>query len=549
MATNLIEGGPLALWRHKTLPAPLASRKTSAMKKQPAPTAEPALSRPLRRYLYVTAATTGAAIMIVEILGAKMLSPYIGLSHFVWTAQIAVTLVALACGYYVGGKLADRSQRLARLYWAILAAALYLALTVRICEPVAYWCLDFNLAVGSLLASVILFFLPLALLAMTGPFLVRVITSSVAGVGGNVGRLTSIGTLGSLAGTLLIGYLLIPRLPNSLTMYFTALALILVCAGYFLLARRTGPATVVLLLALGTALGGKSYLDLTRSYTYVIELFRGNSHFGVLQVVERKDGGYRLYLNDGLTQNTYDPDRKLSVSHFTYALSGLARVYTTNINDVLCIGLGVGIVPMEFARRGARVDVVEINPAVVPVAVRFFDLETNRLNLTLDDGRHFLNRCRKQYDVVILDAFLGDSSPSHLLTREAFTSIRRVLRPGGTLVINSFGSLEPGRDFFTASLNKTLKAIFSSVRAHTSGDGGIFFAASDRPALEFVHPPDLANVHPYVLRDTETTYTGIVDTSPEHGRVLTDDYNPAEFYDARNREDLRRRLATAAREM
>ena len=104
---------------------------------QPVPAADPSLSRPLRRYLYLTAATTGAAIMIVEILGAKMLSPFIGLSHFVWTAQIAVTLVALACGYYVGGKLADRSQRLARLYWAILAAALYLAMTVRICEPIA----------------------------------------------------------------------------------------------------------------------------------------------------------------------------------------------------------------------------------------------------------------------------------------------------------------------------------------------------------------------------------------------------------------------------
>jgi predicted membrane-bound spermidine synthase len=195
------------------------------------------------------------------------------------------------------------------------------------------------------------------------------------------------------------------------------------------------------------------------------------------------------------------------------------------------------------------VDVVEINPAVVPVGVRFFDLQTNKINLTLDDGRHFLNRCRKQYDTVILDAFLGDSSPSHLLTHEAFASIRRVLRPGGTLVINSFGNLEAGRDFFTASLNKTLKSVFGSVRMHTSGDGGIFFVASDRPALEFVHSPDLANVHPLVLRDTEATYTGVVDTVPEDGRVLTDDYNPAEFYDARNREDLRRRLATAVREM
>src|SRR5204862_7174152 len=99
----------------------------------------PALSRGLRCYLYVTAAITGAAIMIVEILGAKMLSPYVGLSHFVWTAQIAVTLVALAAGYYVGGRLADRSQQLARLYGAILVAAASLAVTVLICEPIAYW--------------------------------------------------------------------------------------------------------------------------------------------------------------------------------------------------------------------------------------------------------------------------------------------------------------------------------------------------------------------------------------------------------------------------
>src|SRR5438045_3787600 len=150
--------------------------------------------------------------MVVEILGAKMLSPYVGLSHFVWTAQIAVTLVALASGYYTGGRLADRSQELSWLYWSILAAAGYLALSVLICAPVAYWCLDFNLAIGSLLASSILFFLPLALLAMTAPFLVRVLTSSVAAVGGNVGRLTAIGTLGSFLGTMLIGYVIIPLL-------------------------------------------------------------------------------------------------------------------------------------------------------------------------------------------------------------------------------------------------------------------------------------------------------------------------------------------------
>jgi spermidine synthase len=503
----------------------------------------------LRRYLYLTAAVTGAAIMIVEILGAKMLSPYVGLSHFVWTAQIAVTLVALSCGYYIGGRLADRTQRLSSLYWAILGAAAYLAITVLICKPVAYWCLDFRLAIGSLLASTILFFLPLALLAMTGPFLVRVITSSLTGLGGNVGRLISIGTVGSFVGTLLIGYLLIPFFPNSLTMYITSLALLLICAGYFAIFRRQTAALAVVGIVGVSAWFGARHASKT-DYQRFVEKYFGNSHFGQIQVVDRSDGSVRYYLNDFLVQNTYDPARKQSVSQFTYLLSGLARAYVTNINDVLCIGLGVGIVPMDFATQGARVDVAEINPAIVPVGVKFFDLDTNKLHITIDDARHFLNRCDKKYDAVILDAFLGDSSPSHLMTREAFSSIRRALRPGGALVINSFGNLEPGHDFFVASLNKTLKSVFANVHLHTGAtDGGMFFVASDRSPLQFVRRPDLQSIHPAVVEDAADSFNHVVDTIPEDGMVLTDDYNPAEFYDAKNREEIRHSLAMRAKDL
>jgi spermidine synthase len=511
----------------------------------------PILSPGLRRYLYLTAAFTGAAIMIVEILGAKMLSPYVGLSHFVWTAQIAVTLVALACGYYVGGRLADRMQQLSSLYWAILAAAAYLAVTVLICKPVAYWCLDFRLAVGSLLASMILFFVPLALLAMTGPFLVRVITSSVSGVGGNVGRLTSIGTIGSFVGTLLIGYLMIPFFPNSITMYLTSLALLVICGGYFAIFRRPATAPLAAVVVVGLSAGFGARHASKTDYQRFVEKFFGNSHFGQIQVLDRSDGSVRYYLNDYLVQNTYDPERKQSVSQFTYLLSGLARAYVTNVNDVLCIGLGVGIVPMDFAIHGARVDVAEINPAIVPVAAKFFGLDTNELHITIDDGRHFLNRCEKKYDAVILDAFLGDSSPSHLFTREAFSSIRRVLRPGGALVINSFGNLEPGHDFFVASLNRTLKSVFTSVHLHTAtSDGGMFFVASDRSPLEFVRRPDLQNIHPLVVDDAEASFNHIVETvHDDDGLVLTDNYNPAEFYDAKNREEIRHSLAMHAKEL
>lgn len=521
------------------------------MKKPPPPQNAAPTSLGLRRYLYFTAAVTGGAIMIVEILGAKMLAPYVGTSHFVWTAQIAVTLVALAAGYYIGGRMVDRSQDLKRLYWAIVWAAIYLCFAVLVMEPVAYWCLRFRLALGSLLASGFLFLIPLALLAMAGPFIVRVLSASVVGVGGNMGRLTAISTLGSFVGTALIGYVLIPLFHNSITMYGTAGVLVIIALIYFTRWRRVSllPATAAACLAL--VLGGWSVRrDLQGTpFSRMSELARVNSEFGLLQVLQDKDAPRRYYLNDYLTQNTYDTEQKKSVSMFTYMLYGLSHTYTPIISNVLCIGLGIGIVPMEFAREGAQVDVVEINPAVTPLAAKYFDFEPARLHVFVGDGRYYLNQCRKQYDTINLDAFLGDSSPSHLMSREAFASMKRALLPHGTLVINTFADLEPGRDFFAASLSKTLSAVFRSVRIHNGGEGNTMFVASDQPQLKPLRPFDFSRIHPARLRDVQDAWAGIRETDPAHGIVLTDDFNPVEFHDAQNRERLRRNLVQSIRNL
>ena len=503
----------------------------------------------LRRYLYFTAAITGGAIMIVEILGAKMLSPYLGTSHFVWTAQIAVTLVALACGYYAGGWLVDRSLRLGQMYAGILAAGAYLALCIPFVQGVAYGCLQFELAVGSLLSSTFLFFIPLSLLAMVGPFFIRVLTSAVSGVGGNVGRLTAVSTFGSFIGTVLIGYLLIPFLPNSITMYLTALLLMAIAAIYFFgWGRRSGgniPTAIVLLVAGALGYAGLR-ADAWRN-AYSVELFRGNSNFGLLQVIQQKDGPHRYYLNDYLTQNTYDTNEQKSISMFTYMLHGLARAYAPRVDDVLCIGMGVGIVPMDFARDGAKVDLVEINPAVVPVAEKFFNFDRSKVNLHIGDGRYFVNRSAKQYDAVILDAFLGDSCPSHLMTRETFAAMRRILKPEGVLVINTFADPDLQVDFFSASLYKTLTNTFTSVRLHHGRNGNSLFVASARPQLDILHPPSYEHIYAGVREQVRDAFNSIREPNLDHGRVLTDNYNPVEFYDAANRESLRKTLALSAR--
>jgi spermidine synthase len=523
---------------------------------KPKSTAAPArlestVSPGLRRFLYITAAITGGAIMIVEILGAKMLSPYIGTSHFVWTAQIAVTLVALATGYYAGGWMVDRNARPGKIYAALLVASLYLVLTVAAREPVAFACMRFNLPVGSLLASAFLFFVPLSLLAMVGPFFIRVLTSSLASVGSNVGRLSAISTLGSVIGTVLIGYVLIPFLPNSMTMYLTAMMLSVLAIIYFLVWGRpsTSPAPAIVTTLITGVIGyGGVRMDRWTGAKYV-ELYRGNSDFGDLQVLQEKDGPRRLYLNDYLTQNTYDTTDKKSGSMFTYMLHGLAHVYVPKVEHVLCIGMGIGIVPMEFARDNAKVDVVEINPAVVPVARQFFDFEPDKVNLFIGDGRQFVNETKVTYDAIVLDAFLGDSCPSHLMTKEAFASMRHCLKPEGVLVINTFAELEGDQSFFGSSLSKTLASVFPSVKIHASWNGNTFFVASARTNLNFVNPAPMDRVYRGSRGLVEDAYRRLRETSPDRGIVLTDDFNPVEFHDAPNREKTRRNLVDAVRSM
>jgi spermidine synthase len=523
-------------------------RKT-AVKRTPSKPPPGSMTPALRRFLFFTAAITGGAIMVIEILGARMLAPYFGTSHFVWIAQIAITLAALSAGYYAGGFWVDRAPRLDGYYLLLMVAAGWLALTIPIIEPVCYYGLRHSLARGSLLASALLFFVPLSILATTGPFLLRSLTHSTAVVGGNAGRLTAIGTLGSFAGTGLIGYVLIPLMPNTVSLLATAGIMALPSLLYFLVWNRASRQLPVVLVGIGLLLGiaGWGWHRERRGYyPGMRELYRGNSHYGQLQVLEG-EGGRRYYLNDFLVQNTYDPDRHQSASLFTFMLHDLARAYCVEVEHVLCIGMGVGIVPMQFAREGAEVEVVEINPSVPALAARFFECEPDKLKLTIDDGRHYLNRTEHRFDAVVLDAFLGDSSPSHLMTREALSAVRRVLKPDGVLVINSFGDLPPEPDFFRDSLTVTLRSVFRSVRLHASGNGNLFFVASARKPLEIVARPDPEAVHPACRYQYRAAFETLHDLSAADGIVLSDDFNPVEYFDAEARERTRRQLAIGMR--
>ena len=197
-----------------------------------------------------------------------------------------------------------------------------------------------------------------------------------------------------------------------------------------------------------------------------------------------------------------------------------------------------------FGRDEARQHGVELVDAICErVACR----DEEHFNLLLGDGRHIVNRSTHQYDAVILDAFLGDSCPSHLMTREAFAAMRRILKPKGVLVINTFADPDQEQDFFSASLYKTLTNTFTSVRLHHGRNGNTLFVVSARPQLTILHPPTYDHVYAGCREQVKDAFNTIREPNLDHGRVLTDDYNPVEFYDAANRESLRKNLALSAR--
>jgi spermidine synthase len=248
-------------------------------------------------------------------------------------------------------------------------------------------------------------------------------------------------------------------------------------------------------------------------------------------------------LTDYLPQAFYDFERHECLSAFAPTLHGLAWTYTRGISNALCIGLGGGLVPMELAREGTKVDVVEINPAMGPIARKYFDLDTNGMNLIVGDGRPFVKQCREKYDAIVLDAFLGDGTATHLFTKEAFAEMSRVLRPQGVLVINCFGGPSPGTEFSVASIHRTLAAVFRGVGAFSrpvAGDvSNVYFVASPSE-LNIQRQMDFEKVHPYCRQEVTDIFSMPVQFDPGHGIILTDDYNPIEFYDAANREKVRR---------
>lgn len=436
---------------------------------------------------------SGGAILALELLASRIMTPYFGVSLYIWTGILSITLIALATGYWFGGRLANTRKAGAPqlLEWFGLMPAIAALFIVSAClvypfafAPLAGW----SVVAGAFAACVILLAAPLVAASAMNPLLVAIHRNANASGDGGAGQVFFISTIGSVAGVLATAFGLIPYVSNfdAVLIVAAVMAALGLAAGWGApkaLKRRAailGLSALALFASLLLIWQADSYTGRTGAISYQDSTWRieasYRSLFGTVKIIKQDadaDGQFRrLYFQDGLTQNGVESSGR-SHSFYTYALEALAMAYRPDTRHVLALGLGAGMAPARLAARGIATEIVEIDPASLKAARRFFNLDEQKTPVYQTDARTFVQRCPRAYDVVIVDLFHGDGTPDYLITRNFFRDLKHCLGSGGIAVFNTFADLRDPVSY--AHLLVTLRA--------------------ELPHLALFRPPALGSTH------------------------------------------------------
>ena len=186
---------------------------------------------------------SGFVLMALELLSGRILAPTFGSSIYVWGAVITVFMVALSVGYLVGGRLSMRAPRLPNLCALHALAGLLMLPVVIFAEPVLDAIFEFTSdpRAGSLIASVLLFFLPAAACGTVAPYAVRLLVQDPQAAGFYAGLQYFFSTAFSAAGTLLTSFYFVLIFDVNEILYLLVGSTFLVAGASYMMIRRSTP--------------------------------------------------------------------------------------------------------------------------------------------------------------------------------------------------------------------------------------------------------------------------------------------------------------------
>lgn len=433
----------------------------------------------LRAYRFeCVAIADGMIVMMLELVGSRLVAPYLGTSIYVWTAIIGVILGALAIGNWYGGRLADRGPSTQKLVVIILVAAVVLlaemTMQARIISVVA--ALSSDLRLSAFIISILVFAPPAALMGFISPYLAKLRLTSLADAGQSVGRLYAAGTAGSIFGTFLAGYWLIGTVGSQTLGWALVIALVL---SSFIVQRRglLAPRLAIIGMTLFVAALAQS-VTMQRGFAV---MYDGDTSYARYLVLTEPSGNkdHRFLLTDSQGIQSGVDLTQPYVPLFPYAerFMEAAAALPTEPQRILMIGGGTFTVPtvLHHTYPSAQIDVIEIDPGLTELAEKYFGYkQSDKVHIINQDGRYFLNQRAARadlpkYDLIYMDAYSSLTPPFQLTTQEAAKRLASVLTPDGLLVVNMVATPAGSDAAFADASNATYRSVFAGHKWYLAG--------------------------------------------------------------------------------
>ena len=481
---------------------------------------------------------TGACVLIIELIAIRILAPYFGNTIFTVSSVISIVLAALSLGYYIGGRLADKNPS-ERFFYSIIATSGLLVIILHLLGIVFLSNFGYKLSIikGPLISSTILFFVQSFLLGLLSPFAVKLqkIRVNDLGIGSASGQIFFWSTLGSIFGSLLSGFYLIPNF---------GIDKIMLGVGFLL----------IIMGLIGALKNGFKFKIFLLFFLSILSIFFINLfNLSNSAVVFAKDSLYqKITIHDGIYKGRPTrfllQDRNSSAAMFissdelVYEYTKyytLYQIFNQNIKDALMIGGGAYSVPKDLLKNspGTNIDVAEIDPELFKLVKEYFNVPNNeRLNNFSEDGRRFLYDTNKKYDFIFSDAYSSFfSTPEHLTTIEFFELAKSKLSDNGVFIANVVGSLSKRPQSFVLSEIKTFKSVFNNSyffavnSPNITGPQNMIFLGYKGDKIANFNSKEIKNNKNFIISNLSEHQINIDNFNLSEYPKLTDNYAPVDY--------------------
>jgi len=480
--------------------------------------------------------SSGALVMILELLASRLFSPYLGNSLPVWSALIAVILGALSLGYWYGGRLADQGANWKTFASFFFAAAILVLLTLLLQTRILAFLSEVssNIYLTSIVAAVILFGPVSMVLGFVSPYAVRLRLTQISESGQTVGNLYAWSTLGSIVGTLAAGFLLLPSLGHRQLLWLCVVALLyLGFLAYFPDSWKKDLAALVACIFI-TFWGAiiielsknKVNLDFDTQYSRVI----------IGDKIAYQGRNVRFWQTDWKTaQSAMFIDNPIELVHEYTKFYDLFLSFKPDLKESLMLGGAAFSYPKYFLETypDKNMDVVELDGAAVDIATEYFYLNPNhpRLNIFVADARPFLRQNDKKYGAIFFDAFSTAASIPHQLTTVEFVQdVFDGLEDDGVAIVNIISPISGEKSQLLRALYKTYAQVFPNLYLFRVNTG---FAMDKPQNIILVADKNIqAKDKDYASLSSLSYWQNYYDEEIffDDVPVLTDDYAPSDYY-------------------